>query len=494
MEPGEALERIGKGTSAVVAGFAAGSALDYALKVVLARSLQPQLYGAFMQAFGIVHVAVIVAVVGLNRGLPRMVSYFRGSGREADARNAVVTATVLTVPPAVLLTVVLRIGAGRLASVFGEPLMVEPLKVLALGLVPMAVFYMSTASLRGMQNARMKVYLDDLMHPSLELLLVLAVFLAGGVTLAGVAYAHLSAALVAALAGLLVVHRHIQVLGGGTRLIPRQLLLFTWPLLVVGVVTAVDRWIDVLMLGWLSTSATAGTYEVAMAVAGVLLIVLSAVRYMFLPVASELYAREQMAVLAEAYQTTARWMMVVVLPLFVGLAVFPAHILTFLFGQGYAGGAGVVRILIAGYMIASLAGPAGMILIAAGRTRLLMWAFLFLGAADIVLNLVLIPALGMAGAAVAMTVARAGSTALILGVVYRMAGMHPFTPRHLRIAAAGAVAAVPMAGVIAVTPETFPAALLSGAVFVAAYLPGVYLLQGVSAEDRDLVAALFRRS
>ncbi len=94
-------------------------------------------------------------------------------------------------------------------------------------------------------------------------------------------------------------------------------------------------WTDTLMLGYFMTSDMVGLYNGAVPLAHLLPTILISFSFLYLPIAAQFYARNQMEELKRIYQVLARWIFIITLPIFLVLLLFPDTVLGFLFGATY---------------------------------------------------------------------------------------------------------------------------------------------------------------
>lgn len=494
MDTEDAIDRIGTGTVVIGAGFIIGAVLEYGVKVVLARYLGPDVYGVFIQGLAVTEIVAVVALIGLHRGLPRVISYYVGEGDTETVENAVWTAGIITIIGGTVSAALLYlVGPIVATTVFKEPMLVGVMQLFAVALLPLSFFYLVIGIIRGLQNARYKMYLTDVFLPTVQILLLLGLFHLGfGVD--GAVYAYMAAVSLTVVGGIYYVRRLSDYRLRGRDFIPRKLILFSWPLMVVSIILGINKWIDVLMLGWLTTSATVGVYEVALAVAGLSTIFLNSLNYMYMPVVSELYGAEGGNLVARTYRIASRWVYTLALPVFAGFLIFPHDILLLLFGSNYTGGAAALVILAAGFFLSTAVGPAGTTLIAVGRTKQFMAAMLLLGVADIVLNLVLIPPYGMVGAATAMTTGFVLANIAMVWFVHRETGTQPVTRRYVTPLVAAIVTALPTYAIARTMSLPVYGSVVLGGVMVAAYLALTAVLGGVHEEDREMLQRLLGRA
>lgn len=491
MEFEDALDRIGGATLVIGAGFVIGSVLEYGVKAVLARYLGPGVYGVFVQGVAVIEILAVIGLLGLHRGLPRFMSYYQGRGDEEAVEDSIATATAIAVGGGVVVSMVVYLSAPFISALFSEPALEGVLRLFAFAVLPLALFYLSIGFIRGVQNARYKVYVTDVILPLAQLGLILLLFW-WGFGVEGAVYAYIIAVSLATVVAVRYLRALTEYTLGDVRARAVELVRFSWPLMVVSVVLAVNRWVDVLMLGWLTESASVGIYEVAMAVAGFSNVILLSLNYMYMPVVSELFSSKGRAVVGETFLTTTRWVYMLSLPVLAGFIVFPDAVLTLLFGEAYAVGAAALIILAFGHLFSMAIGPAGTTLMAVGLSTRFMIGMLVLGIVDIVLNLVLIPAYGIVGAAVAMSTGTILANLVMVVFVYRSVNVQPFTRAMLRPSVAILGAAAPMWVAVQTYSPSVPVSVAMGVVMVAVYAALVYRLGGIREEDVAVLRRLLQ--
>ncbi|HEX6655200.1 MAG TPA: polysaccharide biosynthesis C-terminal domain-containing protein, partial [Candidatus Limnocylindria bacterium] len=195
------------------------------------------------------------------------------------------------------------------------------------------------------------------------------------------------------------------------------------------------------------------------------------------------------------YRTTSKWTYAINLPLFLVLVLFPQTILG-LFGKGFeAGSAALVVMAFAGLANAGT-GTSGAILDMAGYTGLkLVNSGAALGTA-LLLNLVLIPPLGLMGAAIALTASTAVLNFLRLAEVGWLLRLNPYDRSFLKPTAAGVLAIVAALGVAFGVSQLGWDALMAAVAGIAA-LGLVYTVAlvrlGLSDDDRAVLRGMWQR-
>jgi O-antigen/teichoic acid export membrane protein len=176
---------------------------------------------------------------------------------------------------------------------------------------------------------------------------------------------------------------------------------------------------------------------------------------------------------AELYQTATRSLVLVTFPLYLVLAIFPAVILG-IFGSRYTTGAAALSVLSLAMLVNLGTGNITVVLLMGGKSS---WSAINAVAALIVnigLNLLLIPHIGILGAAIAWSASIAIDNITAMIEVRWIMGMAPFGPGYW-LAAGTTLICFGTTGVAArlVLGQTLPAlvvALLAGVVSYALML------------------------
>jgi O-antigen/teichoic acid export membrane protein len=120
---------------------------------------------------------------------------------------------------------------------------------------------------------------------------------------------------------------------------------------------------------------------------------------------------------------------------YLGIAVF-APVLLGLYGPGFGAAQTPLLILAVAGLVATGVGPVDVVLLMAGKSS---WNLANTAVAltlNVVLNVLLIPHLGMTGAAIAWAASLLANNLLPLWQVRRLLGIHPFGPAYTRAAVA----------------------------------------------------------
>jgi O-antigen/teichoic acid export membrane protein len=160
------------------------------------------------------------------------------------------------------------------------------------------------------------------------------------------------------------------------------------------------------------------------------------------PKFAELLAGHDLDSTQRVYKISTGWVMAVTWPIHLLVAVLSPVILL-LFGTGYDQGKWVVVILAGAMLVATGCGMVSMLLVMAGRTAANLTNVVIALISNVVLNLILIPRLGIIGAAIAWAVSIVLSNLAPLLQIRASLKMHPFGRASVFVAA---LAVVTLAG------------------------------------------------
>jgi len=158
--------------------------------------------------------------------------------------------------------------------------------------------------------------------------------------------------------------------------------------------------IDILMLRFFEPDATVGVYGIAVRLAAAVPFGLDAISLIAAPLVAQLYTEKRTAELKRVVHLAVTWTALLSFVIFLAL-VIGGKIWLGVFGPEFPGGYVPLVILCTGQLFNALTGPSGLLLTMTGRERQLAVIIGAALAANAVLNRLLIPPLGAAGAALA---------------------------------------------------------------------------------------------
>ena len=393
-----------------------GVVLRLALAVLAARLLGPFALGLYVLALTLANGATVLATVGLDRGALRFVAHYRGRGERAEALGIFVFSSAVCGGVGAGAAILLFFGAHDLAGWAHRPELASVARVIAIAVPFAALGQISRDGLRGFEDVRLPVVLEQLATPVATAMVLVIVHLArpGDTRAAVIAVAVAQGALG------LVSWVALAVRVGRGRLTPvfqpSEWLRFSVPLWAErGMLFLIAATGPLLVARFRGTDSVA-VYGVALRVAGLVGLPLAAVSTIFGPTISNLAARQDWARLQAMYAELT-WTLALVGGAIGAVLAAAGPLALRAFGPRFAGGYAALIVLIASQIVNSATGPSGLVLVMTGRTG---WR-LANATAGVVLTLalsaVLVPKWGGLGAAVAVAIA---SSLLNVAQIYQV--------------------------------------------------------------------------
>jgi len=429
---GSSLEKIAAGTGLVFIGSIAGLGLAFLGRVLVARFFTQAEFGIYSLGYTILWVCFTVSLIGLHEGTARQIAYYRGKDEPFKVKEVALFSIRTVLATSLLLLIVLFFVSDILSvNLFHEPTLATPLKILAFTIPGMALMEILVAIFRGFNQVKEKVFFQDILRNVLFPLFLLPVIYIS-LPFIGAIYAFTASIVVAylVLAIYSLKKAPIPLRGSGIPFtrnpLGKELLLLSLPLLGVYFLNQIIGWTDTLMLGFFKTSDYVGLYNAAIPLARLTSIGMVAISVIYIPVTANFFSKNLMPEIRKNYEILTKWILFFTLPLVILVGFFPEAILQFIFGQQYVSASPALRILVLGFATSVVLGPCGQTLLSMGRTNMLMVPLLVGAGLNIVLNALLIPPLGIVGAAMASAISIALAMLIQLAYLYKVAKIHPF--------------------------------------------------------------------
>lgn len=485
----DSLRGILGGTAVVFFGNAIGMGSSFVTRILAARHLGSDGYGLIVLGVTLLNISTLLVLVGLPDGLARQLPR---TDRGGDLFR---TALLLPVGISIAVAGLATVAADPIADLFGGESFEPLLLVFALAL-PLHVFIeYVTGGFRGIEEAGYRVITKDLLFKG-GLVATVAAGTYAGLGTVGIAAAWPGSLAVASLGGAYLLLRRTSLLrrdrgidGEGLEM-TYLLVAFSLPLMVSGASWEIMVHVDNAILGVLLTPRHVGVYDAAYSLATSLLLVLTTFNFLFLPVFSSLDYRDRGAELGDFYRIVAKWMTFISIPLFVLLVVHSRPILGLVYGQGYTAGGGALAIVASGFFLMIVGGNSTYAVMGLGEGRLLLAGNVSALVLNVVLNVTLVPLLGITGAAVASFVSVVWLKLLYGYYLFSVERIHPFSGSLLRagVGAGGALWLV-SAGLSSLAIDR-SALLAVNVALMVPYIGFLLLLGGVDREEIELISAI----
>jgi O-antigen/teichoic acid export membrane protein len=483
----------GSGVLAVGRFFNIGGRLLVVL--LLARVLGAEQYGIYNLAMSAATLATAIGLFGLDDAMLRYIAIYAGRKDQEGLWGAVLLGIGGTIATGILTGITLFLVADPLSTrVFHQPDLAPLLKVLSLVVPFLALSSVLIGIAHGFKKMQYSVIAEDVGQLLIRFILLGILSLIGLNAMTTVIVFGISDVL-SCLALVYLLNKDLEW-GRPTRSARfeiREIMSYALPLWLSAMMSKFRNNINTIILGSVSSAVNVGVYAL-ISRANVIghVSYLSIVRSVR-PVLADLSSRGAHAQMESIYQTSTRWMLLLNLPIFILLVLFPNSVLA-LFGSSYATGAKALVILACAELFDASTGVCGSIIDMGGYTGLKLFNAISQLGVLVGLNLLLVPTWGMVGTTTAVLLSVVYVNLLRIIEVWVIFRILPYNIGFIKPVLAGLAACAAAMLTARLFDQSVPLVLLIGeSVIIFLVMAAILLLLGLAPEDRLIADQLFQR-
>ncbi len=407
-------EVTGKASAAfVVKIFASGATFLY--NVVLARLLGAEGAGIFFLALTIQTVASVIARLGIDSAFVKFVASNSSSDNWKAVKGVYILGMRIALIGSIIVATLLYMLADPLAIyVFKEQPLAAPLRLMAFGLPAVTTVNLYASLFKGLRRTVASVIILSLGVPlfAIPCSIIIASFL--GVN--GVVIAHISANFAVSTIALILWNKALpSLIPKGWHFEVKHLMNTALPMFWSSFFQIFSKWSTLFILGALGSSTDVGIFSISSRTAALINFILVAVNSISAPKFAELYRKKNIVEIENVAKSTSLLLTLFSFPILIFFLFAPNFILGW-FGDNFTKGSISIMILAVAQFINVSTGSADTLLMMCGHEKLQRNNIAFNAIANIILSFLLIPFMGINGAAIAagLTLASQNITAAIL--------------------------------------------------------------------------------
>jgi O-antigen/teichoic acid export membrane protein len=402
--------------------------VTFVVGIVLARSLGTEQYGLYALLMSFLAFASLAASLGLGSMAMRFIAEGVGRHNRDEAKGLARLSLVLRGAVALIAFLVILAFSGFWAKVFAKPGDQIYFVLLAFILLPNVLNYAFISIFAGFQKYEYIAYLSLGTSPLRAILVTALAFWGFGIR--ELLLANMAAWVIGMLIGVFLLHR----------LIPLKALLRPSPLnpaiktsalkyalIMSGVlVTSYFLWgqAEVLILGLYRPAEEVGFYTLGCKSPSMsMALIPSVLGAVLLPAIAEQFGKGDTEKLKAIYVTSARYLMLLAMPMAAAGIALAKPIVNTLYGADYAPVIILMQIMFIPFAVSPVVQGATVTLEGIKQPAFLFKAGAFLGCLNIGLNFWLIPRYGVLGAAIASSVSRSLSLIPYISFASRKIGV-----------------------------------------------------------------------
>lgn len=391
------------------------------LTVLLARLLGSDGYGVLYTAISVFTVLMVVSKLGIGRSAGRFISEYKTED-PTQIRSIVKSSFGFNLISLAVAVGVLLVTHRHVASLIGEPRLVPLLRVGAFYVLFGTLMLYARLILQGfdaISSSALVLALDRVLRLLLALSLV---FMGFGVM--GALFGYVAAYGLSAFVGLVLVfgyqyrrYEPTQSLEDGLR---RRIVEYSIPITLSTSADMIDRRVDILFTAFFLNPVAVSQYVIGKQMVTFLDRPIKALGFTISPSFGEDYAAGNVERPRRIYQSSLVNALAIYVPAGAGVAVVAPPMLDIVFGQEYLGAAPVLQIFSVYVIFVAITRLSSNVIDYLGEAKLKAYAKGGSALLNVGLNVVLIPTLGVAGAALATVLSYSLYTAANLYLIHRL--------------------------------------------------------------------------
>ncbi len=505
------LHKLGRGSTYNLAGSAVDAVLSLVLPVLVARGLNQTDAGIFFQVTALFTIAVSIGTVGADIGVVRHIPRALALHRPRDLVYLMRISFLPTLAVGLVLTAVMALLIDPIADLVtnGDPAaaatFVDVCWVLLAALPLLVAYRLGLAVTRALGSVRPLVVYDKIGRSATEAAgVAVVVAVSQSLVLVIVAWVAPYAAAALFVARWIVrrVRSNVRRLEALPEGVPdtvspglaAEFWRFSAPSAVSRIFSLALQRLDIIIVGAMRGPSEAAVYAAATRFPVLGLMFVQAIQQVMAPRISEFLVQKDRARALLMYRTTTCWLVLVSWPIYLFATAY-ADLLIEVFGAAYVEGAPAVQVLCLAMLVATACGPVDMVLLMSGRSG---WSMLNTGLSLVVmvsLDLLLVPELGVIGAAYGWAAAILVNNLLPLAQVRHFLAMHPLGRATLTAMALALLSFGALPGAVALLlGQSVGSLLVAGVVGAAAFAAGAYHRRDVLEMDALLTVVRRRKS
>jgi O-antigen/teichoic acid export membrane protein len=387
------------------AGQIVATAANALLVVVLARVLDPDGYGLLFLATSIFALAGLFSKLGLANSAARYISEYRerNPGQIRHILRRTLEINILTI---LLVSVVLLLGFETIANVLGEP-----------ELAPFLVFgflFITFVSLTGFVRLISQGFEDislaatvHVINHSGRLLFAVALILLGYGALGALGGFIIASGVASAIGMGILYFRYYRGFPSGETIEPgltRRILEYNVPLTITGLSGKIDKKVDTILVGLFLDPVAVSFYVLSKQIVAFVETPSNALGFSISPTYGKQKVTDELSTAAKMFETSLVHTLLLYVPAATGIVLVAEPAIEFVFGESYLGAVPIIQVLSIYVILSAVTNITDYPLDYLGRAKVRSVAKGVASLGNVVLNILLIPSVGVVGAAVATVI------------------------------------------------------------------------------------------
>lgn len=486
---------IAKGAAILLVGAIIGKILSFVYRIILSR-LGEQTYGEISLALALLSILSVIAILGLDTGIIRYISIFNKEENKEAIKGTILFSTKTIFLLSTTLAILLFLLSNWITQTFypNSPSLSTILKVFAIALPFEALKAVWTNALKALQKIEYDIYARVIGEIIIRILLTLF-FISLGLGILGASIAYTISIIFSSLLLFLFMEKKVfSILDKKIKAIytNKELLIYSLPLVFNNITIIIINASDSLILGYFKDAATVGIYNVAVPTAKLILIFPTALLGLYLPMIAA--TKDNKEEFEKIYYTTTKWVFFITALSLVWLILYGKELIILFFTKSYSTAYLSLVILAIGYLINSCVYTSRDILLLYNKTRIIFTATVFSCILNIVLNILMIPSMGMIGAALATSISLTVLSIILFILTKKETNINPLRKRMFFASGLISIAAFLTWNITKLIKLDSKSLIISSIIFITTISLALVYISGIlEKEDKEMARTIINK-
>ena len=390
--------------------------IGFVITILLGRYLGAGDLGLYRMVFTIYGIAMLFTAIGIPAAIIKYVAEFKDDEAKSDAivSSGVITSLII----GIVFSMLFYFSSGIFEVLFNMPELSRLLKILS----PVFPFALVGGALLGFLNGcrEMKKYGTSVIIQSVLMVIVTVVLIYYGFGVAGAVIGIVLSSVGSCLFLILISRNHFKITLSDYVKTTKKMLRFGAQILAAGSINEINNQLDIILIGFFLISADVGYYAVAIGLSRFFWLIPLSVQKITYPATSTYWIENNHAALNNMFNKSMKYCTVILVLIGLGVGFFAEEIITIIFKEDFVCAVLPLKILLVGTVIrGSIAQPIGGSLSGIGRPDLMLKIIAVIAIINVTLDIILIPRIGIVGAAIATTMSLSAGALINLSIVIK---------------------------------------------------------------------------
>lgn len=399
-----------------------GLLLGFALNVLIARYLSIDQAGYYFIAFTVVQVLAVISQIGLPFSILRFIGSSKSDNNMTEASAVYKTSAKWVFSLAIALSILFWLLIDWFSVyAFEKPELGDVFRTILPSVMLLAILNINIHALQALGDSVRSVIAVNIIPQILLIIIILSGLASNALT--ATLFLSLSYMVAVIISSIWVLSKSGIQWRGIDNFHATSLWESCRPLWWMSIMNLIVQWGSQLIASIYASPEEYANFAVAQRIVFLVSFLLVTANQILAPKYAALYKKGEMVELEKLVLITTKMILLFSLPIVILILMYPQFVLG-MFGEEYKAGALVLRILVVGHLLNIATGSVGCLLPMTGHERDLCNVVAFSSIVTVIFSLILIPAVGIVGAALSTTIALASQKLLAVLIVNRRLGFN----------------------------------------------------------------------